>query len=191
MFYLWQDQVQLSPSWKSAYIRKVTTPAGSTYLVGSGSHKIKVEKPFVERQVRMAADLLKSAGKDEAFKQFRDPASPFVFLDTYVFVLNGQGKTLVDPAFPTMAGRDLSQLQDAVGFYPVREVLKKLSQADETWVQYMWRKQGEATTSRKLMHARKIVIDAETLIVGSDFFLATPIWMRAEDKDTWRRSPPG
>jgi signal transduction histidine kinase len=191
VFYLWQDRIQLTPSWKSAYIRKVTAPSGQTYVVGSGSFSIKVEKPFVEERVRMAADLLASAGKDEAFNQIQDPASPFVFLDSFVFVLSAQGRTLVDPAFPTMAGRDLSEFRDAVGFYAIRELLKKLEQADEAWVQYLWPKPGSASTSRKLVYARKVVVGGDTLVVGSDFFLATPIWMKAEDERTWRKNPQG
>ena len=90
-----------------------------------------------------------------------------------------------------MAGRDLSQFQDVVGFHPSRELLRKLKQADEAWVQYMWRKPGSPATSRKLMYVRKIVIDAETLVVGSDFFLATPIWMKVGDAGAWLRNPPG
>jgi signal transduction histidine kinase len=191
VFYLWQDRTQLTPSWKSAYIRKVTAPNGQSYVVGSGSYNIKVEKPFVGERVRMAGDLLASAGKDEAFRQFQDPASPFVFLDSFIFVLNERGQTLVDPAFPTMAGRDLSEFQDAVGFYAIREALKKLVRADEAWVQFLWPKPGSAVTSRKLLYARKVVTAGETLVVGSDFFLATPIWMKVEENRAWLRSPPG
>lgn len=191
VFYLWQDRTQLTPSWKSAYIRKVTAPNGQTYAIGSGSYNIKVEKPFVEERVRLAADLLASAGKAEAFKQFQDAGSPFVFLDSFIFVLNERGQTLVDPAFPTMAGRDLSEFQDAVGFYAIREVLKKLAQADEAWVQFLWPKPGSAVTSRKLVHARKVVTGGETFVVGSDFFMATPIWMKVEDNRAWPRNPPG
>jgi signal transduction histidine kinase len=190
VFYLWENQTQLTPSWKSTYVRKVVRPDGQTYVVGGGSYTIKVERPFVEERVRLGADLLQSAGKSEAFRQFQDPASPFVFLDSFIFVLNDKGRTIVDPAFPTMAGRDMSQFQDAVGLYPIREVLKKLTQADEAWIQYLWPKPGAATTSRKLIYARKVVIDSETLVVGSDFFLATPIWMKVEDSRSWPRNPP-
>jgi signal transduction histidine kinase len=188
VFYLWQNQTQLIPSWKSAYVRKVIGPDGKTYVLGSGSYNIKVEKIFVEERVQMAADLLKSAGKAEAFKEFRDPASPFVFLESFIFVLDEQGHTLVDPAFPTMAGRDLSQFQDAVGFFAIREVLKKLAKANEAWVQYLWPKPGSSVTSRKLVHVRKIDIGGETLVVGSDFFLATPIWMKVERVSRNQRS---
>ena len=106
-------------------------------------------------------------------------------------MLNERGQTLVDPAFPTMAGRDLSEFQDAVGFYAIREVLKKLVQANEAWVQYLWPKPGSSVTSRKLVYVRKVAAGGETLVVGSDFFLATPIWMKVEENRAWLRNPPG
>jgi signal transduction histidine kinase len=122
VFYLWENQVQLTPMWKSTYVRKVVAPNGKAYVVGSGLYDIKVERVFVEERVNRAAGILKAEGKAAAFKQFQDPASPFFFLNSYIFVLNGQGETMVDPAFPTLAGRNMSDFRDAVGFRPIKEV---------------------------------------------------------------------
>ena len=189
VFYLWEEQTQLSPLWKSAYVRKAVAPDGKVYLVGSGVYNIKMEKPFVVERVTMAADLIRAKGKD-AFAELKDPASPYIFLDTYVFVLDAHGHTLVDPAFPTLAGRDLSELEDAVGFYPIKELLAKLAESDEAWVQFLWPKPGSAVPSRKLVYARKVKLGDETLIVGSDFFQPTPIWMKVEESAAWPRNPP-
>ena len=49
----------------------------------------------------------------------------------------------------------------------------------QAWVQYLWLKPGSPTPQRKLCYARKLTVGDETLIVGSDFFVATPIWMRS------------
>ena len=178
VFYLWPDKTQLIPQWKSAYVRKVVTPSGKTYVIGSGLYDIKMEKAFIEERVRMACELLETKGKDVAFRELRDPASPFVFLGTFVFVLDMQGCAIVDPAFPTQSGRDLSQFEDAVGRRPVQQILQKLRNADEAWVQYLWPKPGSSLPSRKLVYVHKADADGQTFIVGSDFFLATPIWMK-------------
>jgi len=178
VFYLWEDQTQLTPTWKAAYIRKVVTPDLKTYVVGSGSYSIKIEKAFVEERVNRAARFLQSAGKAEAFKRFHSRASSFYFLDSYIFVLNEQGETLVDPAFPNRSGRSVVEFQDAVGFFAFKSALKKLENADDAWVQYLWPKPGSSTPSRKLIYVRKVKIGDEVFIVGSDFFLATPIWLR-------------
>jgi signal transduction histidine kinase len=89
-----------------------------------------------------------------------------------------QGHAIVDPAFPTQSGRDLSQFEDAVGRRPVQQILEKLRTGNEAWVQYLWPKPGSSLPSRKLVYVRKARAGDETFIVGSDFFLATPIWMK-------------
>jgi signal transduction histidine kinase len=178
IFYLWEYQTQLIPLWKSSYVRKAVAPDGRTYLVGSGLYNMKIEKAWVERRVKMACTLLAKEGKAEAFKAFLDASSPFVFLGTYVFVLDGQAHTVVDPAYPTLSGRDLSEFKDAVGMPVMQELLRKLDGASEAWVQYLWPKPGDPLPRRKLIYARKVRLDGETFIVGSDFFLATPIWMK-------------
>jgi signal transduction histidine kinase len=178
IFYLWPDKAGLMPLWKSAYIRKVLAPDDKTYLVGSGVYNIKIERSFVEERVRMASELLQTKGKQVAFQEFRNRASPFVFLGTYIFVLDMQGRTIVDPAYPTRTGRDLFGFQDAVGVSTIQELLHKLQHADEAWVQYLWPKPGSSLPSRKLMYVRKVRLGDETFVVGSDFFLATPVWMR-------------
>jgi signal transduction histidine kinase len=115
VFYLWENRTQVTPSWKATYVRKAITPDHKTYVIGSGSHSIKVEKAFVEERVKRAARFLESHGKIEAFKRLHSRASSFFFLDCYIFVLNDQGETLVDPAFPNRTGRTVVDFQDAVG----------------------------------------------------------------------------
>jgi hypothetical protein len=191
VFYLWEeDKPQLDPQWKSAYVRKAVAPDGKIYLVGSGSYDIKVEEAFITDNVRHAADLIQSAGKEAAFRAFRDPASSFVFLDTYIFVLDEKGRLLVDPAYPTLAGRDLDGFQDAMGVSVIQALIAKLQQHDEAAVQYLWARPGRATLSRKLIYARRVRVGGESMIVGSDFFLATPIWMKSGIETGWPSVPP-
>jgi signal transduction histidine kinase len=170
-----ENQKQLTPSWKAAYVRSLTRT--ETYVVGSGSYSIKIEA-FVEERVNRAARYLTNNGKDAAFKRFHSRASSFFFLDSYIFVLNDRGETLVVPAYPNRTGRTMLEFQDAVGFFAFKAALKKPEQADEAWVQYLWPKPGSLAPSRKLIYVRKVKIGDEVFIVGSDFFLATPIWMR-------------
>jgi signal transduction histidine kinase len=177
VFYLWEYKTQLIPLWKSAYIRKAIAPDGTVYLVGSGLYNMKTERAFVQDRVELACEKLLTEGKDAAFKEFRDPASQFVFLGAYIFVLDENGRTLVDPSFPTNAGRDLSDFRDAVGMPVIQELFNKLSKTDNAWMQYLWPKPGSPVPTRKLIFAQKVTVGGETFIVGSDFYLATPIWM--------------
>jgi len=178
IFYLWEERPDFHPEWKGSYIRKVVAPDGKVYLVGSGSSRIKVEKVFAERQVDAAANLLRQQGTEIAFHELIDPASRFNYLGTFVFVLDAQGRALVDPSYPTLRGRDMSSFRDAVGRPVVQELLQKLENSETAWVQFLWPKPGERLPSRKLIYARRVQLGGQTLVVGSDFFLATPIWMK-------------
>lgn len=57
-------------------------------------------------------------------------------------------------------------------------MIQKLAKNDEAWVQYMWPKPGGILPSRKVAYIRKVRIGEEVFIVGSDFFSASPIWMK-------------
>jgi signal transduction histidine kinase len=178
MFYLWEERNDFHPDWKSSYIRKVVAPDKKVYLVGSGSHRIKVEKVFAERQVDAAARVIQQKGTEAAFHELVDPASQFNYLGSFVFVLDDRGRALVDPSYPTLQGRDMSNFRDAVGRLVVQELLQKLQTSDTAWLQFLWPKPGERLPSRKLIYARKVNVNGQTLIVGSDFYLLTPIWMK-------------
>jgi len=177
-FYLWQDHAELTPTWKSSYVRKVVTPSGKTLVIGCGAHDLKIEPSFVKQCVDSACELLASSGKDAAFAQFRDRAAPFSFLDVLIFVFDQEGRSAVDPAFPNMEGRGIAGFRDATGRPVIREALQKLRKSNEVWTQYLMPKPGAATPSRKLMYLRKVTVNGETFIVGASYFMPTPIWMR-------------
>jgi hypothetical protein len=178
IFYLWAAPTDLTPTWKISYIRKAIGPDGKIYLVGSGLHNFKIETIFVRRDVDRAVKLLKSQGEKIAFAHFRDPGSRFSFCNTYIYVLNDKGQCLVDPAFPNLEMRDLTQFKDALGHYVVKEMLRRLQNHDTAWMQYMLPKPGSTLPSRKLAYLRKVKVNGQTLIVGADFFQGTPIWMK-------------
>jgi hypothetical protein len=179
VFYLWEERAELAPTWKASYIRKVLGPKGKIYLVGSGSHNFKIEPVFVKDSVDRAAQLLQNRGKEVAFAQFRDRASPFSFCGSYIYVFDTLGECLVDPAFPSLEKRNMLQFRDAMGHYVVQEMLKVLENKDMARLQFMAApKSGTTMPSRKLAYLRKVTVKGESLIIMSDFSLATPVWMK-------------
>ncbi len=178
VFYLWEEHSEFLPRWKASYVRKAVAPDGRAFAVGSGSSRLKVEKAWVKDRVDRFVEVLRQEGKAAAFTVLRDPASPFQFFDTYLFVTDGTGRALVDPSFPTRTGRDLGAFRDAVGRYVLKDVAIKLETSDEAWAQYLWPRPGETLPSRKALYVRKVVVAGETLLVGSDFYLASPVWMK-------------
>lgn len=174
--YMWIRPEEIFPMWKSSYVMKARTPSGKEYVVGSGLYNMKVEKQFIVEMVVDAVELIKLEGKT-AFQKFRDKSSEYVFLDTFIFVVKQDGTAVVDPAFPSLEGRNLLDFKDAVGRYFVRDMIEKFS-GDSTWISYMWPKPGEVKPSRRLSYLRKVKLGPETFIVGSGFSPARPIWMK-------------
>ena len=178
VFYYWQEKNEFEPKWKSAYVRKVVLPDGKICAIGAGHHHLKIEKVMVQENVQSAVNLLMAEGKRAAFKEFLNPASRYSFLNTFIWVTDEKGQALIDPAFPGKEGRDLTLFRDAIGRAVMKEIIDKLRKEDEAWVQYLWPKPGAVATSRKLAYVKKARLGEETFLVGSDFFLASPIWMK-------------
>jgi len=178
VFYLWVEGTQLDPSWKSSYVRKVVCPNGKTYVIGCGSSTLKIEKSWVKDRVDAAAAQVAARADAETFRTLSDPASPFTFLGTYIFVMTMDGRSVVDPSYPTLQGRDLTRFRDITGRDVIGDIQQQLKDKDFAWVQYMSAKPGEALPARKLAYVRKVISGGKTYIVGSDYFIATPIWMR-------------
>ena len=152
VFYLWEEQTQLSPQWKSAYVRKAVAPDGKVYLVGSGVYNIKIEKPFIVERVNDGGRPDPAPkGKDAAFPSSRTlPRPTFSSTPTSSSSMRTGIRSSIPPS-PRIAGRDLSELKDAVGFQPIKELLAKLAGSDEAWVQFLWPEPGAV---RALAEAR-------------------------------------
>lgn len=178
VFFLFQEGNVLTPVWKIAYNVKTTLPDGTVVVVGSGRSSLKMERSFVTSRVDEAARLLTTTGRDEAFRMIADPASHFNFLGSYVFVLDMQGHTLVDPSFPTMPGRDLSSMTDAIGRPYVQEMLSKLAEGDTASTMFFWRANPNDIPQRKAIYARKVTSGGTDYVVGTEYLLPTPLWMK-------------
>lgn len=170
--------------WKTAYGMLVKGPRGKEYLVGSGLYNMKIEKEFARETVCAAANLLRKKGK-AAFTVFDDRSSQFMYQGISIFVFTMKGQALFDPTQPNPAAnvpgwkkRNMFDFRDAVGKYPVREMIEKLKTRNSAWVLYMWPKPGEVKPSKKLTYVRKVNMDGQPVIVGTCFFMATPIWMK-------------
>ncbi|MEI6764613.1 MAG: cache domain-containing protein [Bacteroidota bacterium] len=174
---LWAEPGEIFPSWKNIYIKGVKGPDGKKYAIGSGTYNIRTEIPFVVDIVDSAAQLVHLAGK-EAYPQLLDKASVFYFNDSYLFVLTLNGKLLVDPSYPTKTGRDVSDFRDYAGHYTIRELLGKLKKNDFVYLSYMWPAPGQPNPIKKMLYARKVVSDNDTVVVGSSLYLMESIWKK-------------
>jgi len=159
------------PVWKATYVERVTAPSGRTYLVLSGLYEPPMVKAFVVDAVESAALLLQREGR-AAFAALRDPLGPFFYQDTYVFVLDRNGTLLLNPAFPSLEGRNLTNWPDPAERANAAESLKAVLNDGSTWTTYSWpRPLASKLLERKTTYLRRVVAPGgEVLIVGSGVY---------------------
>jgi hypothetical protein len=175
--YLWMEPGEIYPEYKSSYIMRVTGPAGQVYAIGSGNYKQKAEKLFVSELVDSACKRLEETGL-EVIPEFLDKSGKYCFYDSYIFILDDQGNALVDPSFPSLSGRKLAHLKDAIGKPIVKEMFEKVKTQETAWLSYMSKSPDENKPVKKLAYIRKICINNKYYIVGSSIRLEKPVWLK-------------
>ncbi|MEI7981556.1 MAG: cache domain-containing protein [Bacteroidota bacterium] len=175
--YLWMEPGEIYPEYKSSYIMRLTDPSGHVFAIGSGNYKQKAEKIFVSDMVDSACVQLERNGL-EMIPQFLDKSGKYNFCDSYIFILDEQGTALVDPSFPSLSGRKLANLKDAIGKLIVMEMIGKLKTNQTAWLSYMSKSPDENKPVKKLAYIRKIHINSKGYIVGSSVRLEKPVWLK-------------
>ncbi len=167
--YMYPEPGDIFPAWKSTFVKRVTYPSGKQYILGSGIYNMQMNKAFIEDLVNRAAALVAAQGK-EAFPQLRDKTGPFVFMDTYVFVQSPNGTELVNPAQPSLEGKNLIDLKDLKGRPVIREQIAA-TEDGSAWLDIYWYKPGTNIPARKLTYVRKVQSGQATYIVGSGLYM--------------------
>lgn len=168
--YMYPEPGDIFPTWKSTFLKRVTFPSGQKHIIGCGIYNMQMDKAFIEDVVDHAAALVADRGK-EAFGQLRDKTSPFVFMDTYVFVITPDGTELVNPVFPSLEGKNLIDLRDLKGNLVVRDEIAAAMKDGSAWIDLYWYKPGQNTPARKQTFVRKVQSGQNTYIVGSGFYM--------------------
>jgi signal transduction histidine kinase len=169
--YQWFVPGGLLPRWKSSYVRLVEAPSGNYFVVGSGMYNDRMERPFVVDAVKTAVEEIEKHG-EAAFPSFRDPTSPFLVKDAYIFVIDMNGVELVNPNFPALEGRYVLDLVDTDGNYKHREMLDVVRTQGSGWVDYMWPKPGESVPTQKSAYVCGVNVRDRALLVGCGVYLA-------------------
>lgn len=169
--YEWTVPGGLLPRWKSSYVQFVKSPAGKGYIVGSGVYNDRMERTFVIDMVKNAVGQIEK-NAEAAFKAFHDPTGLFIAKDAYIFVLDPNGLELVNPAFPSLEGRNVLDMKDTEGKFLVREMLQVVKTRGAGWVDYMWPKPGESVSTLKSTYVSKAKIGKKWVLVTCGVYLA-------------------
>ncbi len=109
--------------------------------------------------VKKGVAYYKTYGRAKALAAFNDPKGEFVKGELYFFVYstNGDGIVLAHGQNPRMLGKNLIDMQDAHGFYIIREATKIAnSPAGNGWLEYMWPNSITKTLEPKKSYIEKV-----------------------------------
>lgn len=139
--------------------------------------EVKAEKKTLtldEKKVKVKAHIdksfehMKTAGVEQALKDFSDPKGKFVDGIYYIFVIDYDGKMLAHGANAKMIGKSFMDLKDSAGkafFVDFINVAK--SKEGEGWVEYMWPLPSTKQISKKTSLIKKF---DDKNIIGCGFY---------------------
>lgn len=169
--YQWPVPGGLFPRWKSSFVMPVTSSTGKKYVIGSGMYTDRMERGFVTDMVNAAAGEIAWQG-ESAFPLFRDKSGPYLAKDAYIFVLDMDGKELVNPAFVSLEGRNIMDIKDIEGKLLVRDMFKMIKEKGSGWVDYMWPKPGQSASTVKSTYVRKASGKGKDYLIGCGVYLS-------------------
>jgi hypothetical protein len=124
--------------------------------IGFANAQDKATKEECIAKCKEAAALIKDIGLEAALAKIQDVKGPFVWKDSYVFVIDFDGKVLAHPVTPNLVGKTMSGLKDVNGKMFVNEYIAVADTAGEGWVDYMWPKPNEKTPSPKTTYVCRV-----------------------------------
>jgi len=107
---------------------------------------------------KKAAQMIIDEGLDAAIVALNDPKGPFVWKDTYIFLMESDTTILrAHPMKPALIGKNLIGMRDVNGKMFFVELSNYAnSKAGQGWVEYMWPKPGEKKSSPKKTFIYKV-----------------------------------
>ncbi len=104
-----------------------------------------------------AASLVQEKGLEMASQAIGDKEGPFVWKDTYVFLMDLDGKMIAHPIKPELTQRDnLLQVADTDGKPLFVEFVQVAGNRGQGWVDYMWPKPGEDQPAAKSSYIYRV-----------------------------------
>ena len=117
-----------------------------------------------------AAAIINARGLEESIKLIGDPKGPFVWKDSYVFLMDLKGKMLAHPMQPELTRHEHVLLEtdatDKAFFVHFVNVAREHGQG---WVDYMWPKPGKKSPSKKVTYIYRV--PSQDLLVGAGVYV--------------------
>ncbi len=125
-------------------------------------------------KTKEAAALVTDKGLDAAIAEINNKKDgKFVWKDTYVFLMDLDGKMLAHPMSPGLIGKNLLEMKDKAvppdtGKFLFKEFVEVAKGKGEGWVDYMWANPGDAKPRKKVTYIYRVP--------GKDVFVGAGVY---------------
>jgi signal transduction histidine kinase len=104
-----------------------------------------------------AAAMINSQGLEKAVQAIGDSDGPFVWKDSYVFLMDLKGKMLAHPFKPELTKKEhVLLITDPTGKALFVHFVNLARKSGEGWVEYMWPKPGQETPRKKITYIYRV-----------------------------------
>ena len=127
-------------------MRKVTAivlVVMTSVVFAAGALAESATKEECVAKVKEAVKLINDKGLDAAIAVINKKDGGFAWKDSYVFVVDFQGKTVANALFPDHVGRNQMGLANKDGRMIIQEFIEIAKTKGEGWSEYMWPKPEE------------------------------------------------
>jgi len=140
--------------------RTIQTTAIAIILITCFAARVWAEgatKEEVIAKTEAAGKLVQEKGVEMASQTIGDKEGPFVWKDTYVFLMDLDGKMIAHPIKPELTERDtLLEVKDNDGKPLFVEFVEVAGNKGSGWVDYVWPKPGKEKPEAKSTYIYRV-----------------------------------
>ncbi len=143
--------------------------AVSLCLAGNASAESATKEECVSKS-KEAAAMVNEKGIGATIEEINKKGGMFVWKDTYVFLMDLDGKMLAHPMSPALIGKNVLDMKDKgePGKYLFKEFVEVAKGKGEGWVDYMWINPGDPKPRRKVTYIYRV--PGKDLFVGAGVY---------------------
>jgi signal transduction histidine kinase len=121
-------------------------------------------------KTKEAAQMINAKGLDETSKEINNKQGKFVWKDTYVFLMDMDGKMLAHPMSPGLIGKNVLDMKDkgTPGKFLFKDFVEVAKGKGEGWVDYMWANPGDPKPRKKVTYIYKV--PGKNLFAGAGIY---------------------
>ncbi|MBP2677809.1 MAG: hypothetical protein H6Q82_874 [Deltaproteobacteria bacterium] len=138
--------------------RAVLGIAVSLCLAGIALAAESATKEECVAKTKEAGKMVTDKGVEAAIAEVNKKDGKFVWKDTYVFLMDLDGKMIAHPMSPALVGKNVLDMKDkgTPGKLLFKEFVEVAKGKGEGWVDYMWTNPGDPKPRKKVTYIYRV-----------------------------------